>query len=112
MQRAGWTPKTGLMVDWMGSPRVLAMYLTKPPSVSTRANQELHLVRLATVAEHITKVMGVRKGHAGNEEDVWKRPASTNWVHHSSSSASAAPPSSAPGTGTSAEQAHTPAGSP
>jgi len=84
-------PKAGLMVDWMGTPRVLALHLTKPASISNRKDQDLHLVRLATVADHIKTLMDLNKGAAGTDEEVWKRPASTNWQppqHASSASPS------------------------
>lgn len=73
-------------MNWQGAPRALALYLDKPATVTGHHKQELHLVRLDTVAKSITDVIDLNKRKAGNQEQ-WKRPPSGHWASSSSSPA-------------------------
>ena len=63
--------KFGVFVDDLGMQRALVLYLTKPPTVSGRQPQQLHLVRLSNVAPHIAAIMDINKQQAGNGYEVW-----------------------------------------
>jgi hypothetical protein len=71
----GWSLCSGTFVEDRGLPRVLVMHLQKAPTVSGRNMQNLHLIRLDTIAEHIRAVMDVNKTdadvQAGTVQDWW-----------------------------------------
>ena len=73
-------------MNWQGAPRALALYLDKPASVTGHHKQELHLVRLDSIAKPVTDVIDLNKRKAGNQEQ-WKRPPSGHWASSSSSAA-------------------------
>ena len=79
-----------MFVNWQGAPRALALYLDKPATVTGHHKQELHLVRLDSVAKCITDVIDVNKRKAGNQEQ-WKRPPSSHWASGTSAASAESP---------------------
>ena len=56
-----WTPVSGIFVSNLGTMRALLLFFEKPPTVG-RNNQNLHMIKLRDVPQHVKRVVEIPLG--------------------------------------------------
>lgn len=56
-----WTPVSGIFVPNLGALRALLLFFEKPPTIG-RNNQNLHMIKLRDVPQHVKRVVEIPLG--------------------------------------------------